>query len=214
MTEKTSLARAPLVTVEISSAWGEDSAAAEALPNWLPDPAFCENCLSSGIRLLRLQGLQSASRQDDATQPLNAEHPPSLLQTYSVSLRFAEGVESKQLNTTYRGRSNPTNVLSFPIAEESAQWLTPREIGGSGNAEGANSEAAPLGELVLCPSIIESEASAQHKNLEDHWAHLLLHGLFHLLGFDHIEEDEAEEMESLEIETLRSLGIPNPYLLD
>ena len=212
MTEKTSLARAPLVAVEISSAWGEDCAAAEALPNWLPDPAFCENCLSSGLR--RLQVLQSASPKDDANQPLSAEHPPSLLRTYSVSLRFAEGVESKLLNTTYRGRSNPTNVLSFPIAEESEQWPTPLEMSDSGNAEGANSEAAPLGELVLCPSIIESEASAQHKNLEDHWAHLLLHGLFHLLGFDHIEEDEAEEMESLEIETLRSLGIPNPYLLD
>jgi len=211
MTEKTSLARAPLVSVEISSAWGEDSAAAEALPNWLPDPAFCENCLSSGLR--RLQALKSASPKDDANQPLSAEHPPSLLRTYSVSLRFAEGVESKLLNTTYRGRSNPTNVLSFPIAEESEQWPTPLEMSHSGGAEDANCEVEPLGDLVLCPSIIESEASAQNKNLEDHWAHLLIHGLFHLLGFDHIEGDDAEEMESLEIETLRSLGIPNPYLL-
>ena len=216
MIEKTSSAAAPLIFVEISSAWEEDNETetTEALSSWLPDPAFCENCLSAGISLLRRRDLKSAPHQDDATQSSSVESPLSLPRTYEISIRFAESAESKQLNATYRGRNNSTNVLSFPIAEETAQWLTPLDISDPGNAEQANSEVAPLGELVLCPSIIESEAIAQHKSLEIHWAHLLIHGLFHLLNFDHINEEDAEEMESLEIETLRSLGIPNPYLLD
>jgi probable rRNA maturation factor len=213
MTETTSSAVAPLISVEISSAWEDDDTTetAEALPNWLPDPAFCENCLSAGISLLRRRDLQSAPHQ---AQSSSAESPLPLPRTYDISIRFAGSAESKQLNATYRGRNNSTNVLSFPIAEDTAQWLTPLDIRDSGNAKEADSQVAALGELVLCPSIIEGEAIAQHKSLENHWAHLLIHGLFHLLNFDHINEEDAEEMESLEIETLRSLGIPNPYLLD
>jgi len=107
-------------------------------------------------------------------------------------------------------------VLSFPVVDEAEQWLpavASTESLGEENALGL-ARLMLLGDLVLCPSIIENEASEQKKSLENHWAHLLIHGLLHLLGNDHIDEGDAEEMESLEIEALRSLGIPNPYLLD
>jgi probable rRNA maturation factor len=71
-----------------------------------------------------------------------------------------------------------------------------------------------LGDLVFCPEIVAAEAAQQGKNIADHWTHLLLHGLFHLLGYDHLTEEDASEMEALEIRALESLGITNPYLLD
>jgi probable rRNA maturation factor len=200
MTETTSESATPLISVAISSAWDpDDEAAASAIPpNWLPNITFCEKCLSAGIALLR-----SSSQQADAVRSGEAEHQPCSTDDYAVSIRFADTAESQQLNTTYRGRAKPTNVLSFPVVDEAEQWLpavASTEPLGDENALGLG-RLMLLGDLVLCPSII-------------HWAHLLIHGLLHLLGFDHIDEDDAEEMESLEIEALRSLGIPNPYLLD
>lgn len=215
MTETTAELAAPLVSVAISSAWdpNPETAASAVQPNWLPNIAFCEKCLSAGIALLRLR---NDSYQDDGVQSTKVESSPSSANDYGVSIRFADIAESQQLNTTYRGRPKPTNVLSFPVINESEQWLS-----SFANIEPAGSEYALnegelmfLGDLVLCTSIVETEASEQEKSLENHWAHLLIHGLLHLLGFDHMDEDDAEEMESLEIEALRSLGIPNPYLLD
>lgn len=215
MTETTSESATPLVSVAISSAWDPDDEAADSAvqPNWLPNIAFCEKCLSAGIAVLRLR---NHSCQNDDVQSTKIESPPYSINDYGVSIRYADIAESQQLNTAYRGRAKPTNVLSFPVLDESEQWLS-----ASANTEPAGSEYALsegglmlLGDLVLCPSIVENEASEHEKLLENHWAHLLIHGLLHLLGCDHIDEDDAEEMESLEIETLRSLGIPNPYLLD
>lgn len=213
MTETTSESATSLISVAISSAWDpNDTAAASATPpSWLPHITFCEKCLSAGIALLR-----SSSHQVDAVRSGEAEHQPGTTNDYAVSIRFADAAESQQLNTTYRGRAKPTNVLSFPVVDEAEQWLPAfanTEPLGDENALGLG-RLILLGDLVLCPSIVENEASEQKKSLEDHWAHLLIHGLLHLLGFDHIGEDDAEEMESLEIEALRSLGIPNPYLLD
>lgn len=74
-------------------------------------------------------------------------------------------------------------------------------------------DAVPLGDLVICPTIVEDEANAQQKSLADHWTHLVVHGCLHLLGYDHQLEEAAIEMENLEIEILKKLGISNPYLI-
>jgi len=110
-----------------------------------------------------------------------------------LSIRLVGEAESAELNNDYRGKNYPTNVLSFPF--ESPVPLEPML----------------LGDLVLCVRVVEKEAAEQNKALEDHWAHLIVHGCLHLLGYDHIEDDEAEVMETLEISILQKLDINNPY---
>ncbi|MBN47060.1 MULTISPECIES: rRNA maturation RNase YbeY [unclassified Methylophaga] len=111
-----------------------------------------------------------------------------------LSIRLVDEAESAELNNDYRGKNYPTNVLSFPF--ESPVPLEPML----------------LGDLVLCVNVVEKEAAEQNKVLQDHWAHLVVHGCLHLLGYDHIEDDEAELMESLEIRILDKLEIKNPYI--
>lgn len=111
-----------------------------------------------------------------------------------LSIRLVEVEESAELNNTYRGKTGPTNVLSFPF--DSPIPMEPKL----------------LGDLVICVPIVEKEALEQAKELEHHWAHLVVHGCLHLLGYDHIEDDQAEEMEAFEIEILQILAIDNPYL--
>jgi len=113
-----------------------------------------------------------------------------------VTVRIVTPEESQQLNHQYRGKEKPTNVLSFPFE-------SPPEL-----------ELPLLGDLIVCADVVAQEAVEQNKALEDHWAHMIIHGCLHLLGYDHIEEEEAEEMESLEIELLASLNIKDPYHLD
>lgn len=110
-----------------------------------------------------------------------------------LSIRLVDEAESAELNGTYRGKNYPTNVLSFPFE-------APVEI-----------EPILLGDLVVCVPIVQKEAIEQNKPVENHWAHMIIHGCLHLLGYDHIEDDEAEEMESLEITLLQSLAINDPY---
>ncbi|MCE1709288.1 rRNA maturation RNase YbeY, partial [Enterobacter hormaechei] len=71
-----------------------------------------------------------------------------------------------------------------------------------------------LGDLIICRQVVEKEAEEQQKTVEEHWAHMVVHGSLHLLGYDHIEDDEAEEMESLETEILEKMGYPDPYLVE
>lgn len=110
-----------------------------------------------------------------------------------VSLYIVDEAESQELNSQYRGKDKPTNVLSFPAD-------IPEEVG-----------IPLLGDLVVCAPVVEREAQEQGKTLEAHWAHMLVHGSLHLLGFDHIEDDEAETMEALETEIITGLGFPAPY---
>ena len=111
-----------------------------------------------------------------------------------LSVRLVDVDESTELNSTYRGKSGPTNVLSFSF--EAPIPMEPRL----------------LGDLVICCAVVETEAQQQHKAVSDHWAHMVVHGCLHLLGYDHIKTDEAEQMEALEVTILQSLNIDNPYL--
>ncbi|TDQ58005.1 putative rRNA maturation factor [Mesocricetibacter intestinalis] len=110
-----------------------------------------------------------------------------------ITVRIVDEEESHELNLTYRGKDRPTNVLSFPF--ECPEQVT----------------LPLLGDLVICRQVVEREAAEQHKSAEAHWAHMIVHGCLHLLGYDHIEEDEAEEMESLETQIMLSLGFSDPY---
>ena len=105
--------------------------------------------------------------------------------------------ESARLNARFRGRDHPTNVLSFPAAR--LPWAAPR---------GAEQ---PLGELVICPPVLRAEARAQEKTLRAHWAHLVVHGVLHLVGYDHERAADARRMERREVAVLRRLGFANPY---
>ena len=113
-----------------------------------------------------------------------------------VTVRIVDNEESQALNRDYRGKDKPTNVLSFPFE-------APPGI-----------EMNLLGDLVICRQVVENEAKEQEKLLEAHWAHMVVHGSLHLLGYDHIEEDEAEEMESLETEIMLAMGYTDPYLAE
>ncbi len=116
-----------------------------------------------------------------------------------VVVRIVGEEESQGLNRDYRGKDYPTNVLSFPYDEPPV----PLEEG----------ETDYLGDLVICLPVMEREAVEQGKTPVQHWAHLLIHGLLHLQGYDHITDDEAVEMEGLETEILGKLGFPDPYQL-
>lgn len=117
----------------------------------------------------------------------------------AIAIRLVDETESQALNSQYRGKDKPTNILSFPF-----------ELPEGLPAEAAN---GMLGDLVICAPIVQQEADLQQKPIMDHWAHLVMHGALHLLGYDHIEEQEAERMEALERQLLGQLGIPDPYLL-
>ncbi len=106
--------------------------------------------------------------------------------------------ESRRLNAQYRGRDKPTNVLSFPVSDLPAAALS-------------DGEARPLGDLVICPQVLRTEAREQKKSLRAHWAHLVVHGSLHLIGYDHERDADANRMERREIAVLRRLGFANPY---
>jgi probable rRNA maturation factor len=111
-----------------------------------------------------------------------------------VCIRVVGSAESRRLNRSYRGKDTPTNVLSFPASE----------------LERASDGA--LGDLAICAPVVAREARAQDKPLAAHWAHMVVHGVLHLLGHDHRHDREARRMERAEVEILRAFGYQNPYL--
>lgn len=116
----------------------------------------------------------------------------------AIDLYVTDPIEAKALNQQSRGKNYPTNILSYPSD-------LPRAVQ-------ALMDELPLGELVLCHDVICSQANEQNKTTDDHLAHLLVHGLLHLLGFDHeLGQDEQQQMENLEIAILANMGIYNPY---
>lgn len=127
-----------------------------------------------------------------ANQALDKKMPSS-----EMTIRIVDTEEMSALNSTYRQKNGPTNVLSFP-------FILPEEIA-------AEIDIPILGDIVVCAEVVNREAQEQHKTSESHWAHMIIHGVFHLLGYDHENDKDAEVMESLEIETMKSLGYANPY---
>ncbi len=108
-----------------------------------------------------------------------------------VTIRIVDKAEGRELNKTYRGKDYATNVLTFPLTEE------PHLIG----------------DIIICAPVVEAEAKAQNKSLEAHYAHLTVHGILHLHGYDHETEAQAELMEGLETAIVTKLGYANPYLI-
>lgn len=111
-----------------------------------------------------------------------------------LTIRLVNADESQALNSEYRHKDAPTNVLSFPAD-------LPPEL-----------NIPLLGDLVICVPVVNNEAAEQGKPRDAHWAHMVIHGCLHLLGHDHIDDDEAEAMEQLERQLLAELGIADPYL--
>ena len=108
------------------------------------------------------------------------------------TIRIVGEAESLELNSRYRGQANATNVLAFPGADELLDYEC-------------------LGDLVICAPIVAAEAGVQDKSVEAHWAHLVVHGMLHLQGFDHQADADTRHMEALEIKILDTLGYTNPY---
>lgn len=114
-----------------------------------------------------------------------------------LTIRIVDEAEGRELNHTWRGKDYATNVLSFPAEIPDGLLDIPL-----------------LGDLVICAPVVAREAAEQGKRAEAHWAHLVIHGCLHLLGYDHIDDAEAEEMEALERQLLAELGHPDPYACD
>jgi len=142
--------------------------------------------------------IQVASDEDDHPPPADfhlwvSSAIGNRLDEAQLCIRIVDSAEITQLNSDYRAQPKPTNVLSFPAD-------LPDHI-----------DIPLLGDLVICAEIVNREALQQKKLPRHHWAHMVIHGTLHLLGFDHIDDDEAEVMECLEIELLQSINIGNPY---
>ncbi len=136
--------------------------------------------------LAALAGLKGASNQPARNKVVD--------QKVALSLRLVDAAESADLNQRYRGKAGPTNVLSFPF--EPPPGARGRKY---------------LGDLAICAPVVVREAVEQGKDLDAHWAHLVVHGVLHLLGYDHLEEPKAQVMEALETRILGDLGFPPPY---
>ncbi len=107
-----------------------------------------------------------------------------------ITIRIIDQAESAHLNKTYRHKEGPTNVLSFDYDVTDHTFT---------------------GDLAICADVVEQEATIQHKSLESHWAHMIIHGTLHLLGYDHETDSDADVMETLEIQIMAGLGFLSPY---
>jgi probable rRNA maturation factor len=142
--------------------------------------------------------IQMASASEEAPDPQSIERWIGAAigdqrESTELSVRIVDAEEGKALNEQFRGSTGATNVLSFPFENESPQPL-------------------PLiGDIVICAPVVAKEAREQNKALNAHWAHMMIHGVLHLLGYDHQNENDANLMESLETKIMQGLGFPPPY---
>lgn len=147
--------------------------------------------------------VQLACDDDDIPPPHEIErwvkralHASGRDAAVEIAVRVVGLAESQRLNCDYRHKDSPTNVLSFPAG--AMEGLPPDEV-------------RPLGDIVVCAPVVQREAAEQGKAHADHWAHMLVHGTLHLLGYDHQAQAEAVEMEALEARVLAEYGIADPY---
>jgi probable rRNA maturation factor len=142
--------------------------------------------------------IQIASASEEAPDPQSIERWVGAAignqrESTELSVRIVDAEEGQALNEQFRGSTGATNVLSFPFENESPEPL-------------------PLiGDIVICAPVVAKEAREQNKALNAHWAHMMIHGVLHLLGYDHQNENDANLMESLETEIMQGLGFPPPY---
>jgi probable rRNA maturation factor len=120
-----------------------------------------------------------------------------------ITVRIVDEVEIQQLNQQYRGKDKSTNVLSFPFEMPELVLIDGEQVD--------ESISHYLGDIVICAQVVKLESKQQNKLLSHHWAHMLMHGTLHLLGYDHMGDSEAEEMEGTEIAILQKLAIDDPY---
>ncbi|HLS05866.1 MAG TPA: rRNA maturation RNase YbeY [Wenzhouxiangella sp.] len=118
------------------------------------------------------------------------------LKAPELTIRIVDAAEGQQLNRRWRGGDGPTNVLSFEPGLP------------------AGVETPLLGDIVICAPVVEREAQEQGKTVRQHCAHMIIHGILHLRGFDHISAEQAHEMEAEETRLLKTLGFDNPYMID
>ena len=143
--------------------------------------------------------IQMASASEEAPDPQSIERWVSAAlnnqrDSTELSIRIVDTEEGQALNEQFRGSTGATNVLSFPFENESPEPL-------------------PLiGDIVICAPVVLKEANEQNKTLNAHWAHMIIHGVLHLLGYDHQDDEQANVMETLETEIMQGLGFPPPYL--
>jgi probable rRNA maturation factor len=147
---------------------------------WVPGPASVRNW----ARAAHACGVAALAPRARRALPAASAH---------LGVRIVGLAGSRRLDRDYRGKDQPTNVLSFPASAEE------RAVDGA------------LGDLVICAPVVAAEARAQHKALAAHWAHMVAHGTLHLLGYDHVSPRHARVMERLEMEILGGFGYPDPY---
>jgi probable rRNA maturation factor len=156
-----------------------------------PAPSALRLHVSYGTSRLGVPASASFTRWVEAALRGARRRKPS-----ELAIRIVDAEEGQALNRDYRGKDYATNVLSFP-AELPPELKLPL-----------------IGDLAICAPVVAREATEQGKPLRDHWAHLTVHGVLHLLGYDHLVEAEAQTMEALETRILAGLGIADPYLID
>lgn len=143
--------------------------------------------------------VQIASEEDDLPDPAELRTwagaaVEGFRDDAELTIRIVDDAESARLNKTYRQRPGATNVLSFPFESP------------------PGTDISLLGDIVICAPVVRQEARDQSKSLRSHWAHMVVHGALHLLGFDHLKASDADEMEATEARILDELGIDNPYI--
>ncbi len=134
------------------------------------------------------------SSQEKSSQEKSAQKKTARKENAQLTIRIVDEKESAYLNERYRHKTGPTNVLSFPT--EFAEDIP----------------VALLGDIIICAPLVLKEAKTQNKDIQAHWAHLTIHGSLHLLGYDHTNEQDTQQMELYEIDILKQIGFTNPYI--
>lgn len=157
-----------------------------------------KNCSAADESEVLIDRAVRAALQAGLSGPL----PPA-----ELFVKLVRDAEIQQLNLQYRGKNKPTNILSFPGVE-------PDDLPDAMKLAAQGGPPVLFGDLIIAAAIVNTEAIEQSKSVADHLSHLIIHGVLHLLGYDHINEDDAEEMEELEREILAGLSIADPYGTD
>jgi probable rRNA maturation factor len=150
------------------------------------------------------RGVPHARSFNRWAQAACAHYPPRGERDLELTIRVVGAAESRRLNRTWRSKDKPTNVLSFPAAP-----LAPGDKGVP--ARFPAKEFSELGDLAICAPVVAREAKEQGKPAQAHWAHMVVHGVLHLLGFDHENDRDATAMEAREVKILAQFGYDNPY---